>query len=598
MRILLLFILISGKAMAQWAPVSPLGIPLLVTAGFGEVRSQHFHSGVDFSTGGRQEQVYAVEEGDVYRIRTSAGGYGKALYISHPNGMGSVYAHLDRFAPELEAFIRDVQVKSRRFEQDTLLGQGVFRIRKGQLIAYSGNTGSSTAPHLHFELRDLNTEAVLNPMEYGIPIRDVTPPEIRSILFIPHKEYGRVNGSSQLLQSPLVVNRKTKKKSLSAKVKMPIVSGWVGFGFRGGDVIGKSKNLSGVYDIQVEVDTELVYHARFDRFSFSETRCVNGYIDYPARIKNKSVLHRCVVPANRMIGIYKQSQNRGYYYFNQNKLYSVRVTLRDYAGNTTIQEIKVRGALPVFEKPVQETPGTGYQMVFSGEEQSLITEGFEAEFWNECLFDTARIQLKQKKVPNAYSPEVAFGSMFIPINQPILIRLFPEGYGPELREKLVIMRRTGQKEVSLGGYWVGNWLSANTNEFGDFRVVADTINPKITFLKSPAVKKKTSGKKKKKKPAKEKQIVSDLPPVYPKAIGKVRFQIHEVHSGIRDIQAWVNDQWVLLEPGQGSGVFEYRFPEGLTPGVYCMRIAAIDGSGNTGRLEMEFEIAPLTEKSK
>ena len=142
----LLFSFLQG--FGQWTPVSPLGIPLLVTAGFGEVRSQHFHSGLDFSTGHRQQPVYAVEDGEIYRIRTAAGGYGKAVYIHHPNGIGSVYAHLDRFAPEIEAFVRNIQLKQMRFDLDTLIHPGQIKISKGQLIAFSGNTGSSTAPHL------------------------------------------------------------------------------------------------------------------------------------------------------------------------------------------------------------------------------------------------------------------------------------------------------------------------------------------------------------------------------------------------------------------------------------------------------------------
>jgi len=587
MRLFIFFLFLTVSVSAQWNPVSPLGIPLLVTAGFGEVRSQHFHSGLDFSTGGKQIPVYAVESGEIYRIRTTAGGYGRAIYIHHPNGISSVYAHLDRFNPELEAFIRKVQSETRRFEQDTLIPPGRWKVEKGQLIAYSGNTGSSTAPHLHFELRDRQTEAVLNPMEYGIPIRDITPPEMRSAVFIPMKGLGRVNQAEALLQTPLVLNKKTRKKGYSPKTKIPVVSGWVGFGFRGGDVIGKSKNLSGVYDIKVEVDSQVIFHSRFDRFSFAETRCVNGYIDYPTRVRSRAVIHRCVVPANNMIGIYKHASNRGYYYFDKNKMYNIRYILQDFAGNTTVQELKVRGAKPEFDLPAKLVSSANAYLVLPAEEQSINTSYFEAEFWKECLFDTALIQLRQRPVNDAFTPEIAFGSMFIPINQPVLIRLMPTGFDAGLRDKLVIVRRTGKKEVSLGGYWVGDWLSANTSEFGDFRVIADTVAPTISFLK-PRINHPKSNTSRSNSPSKV-TSVENRPPVYPKAQGLARFRITEKLSGIREMHAWLNGEWILLEASEDIGIYEYRFPNDLSPGIYCMRIWVSDGSGNQRELEMEFE---------
>lgn len=583
----LLFSFLQG--FGQWAPVSPLGIPLLVTAGFGEVRSQHFHSGLDFSTGHRQQPVYAVEDGEIYRIRTAAGGYGKAVYIHHPNGIGSVYAHLDRFAPEIEAFVRNIQLKQMRFDLDTLIHPGQIKISKGQLIAFSGNTGSSTAPHLHFELRDRATEAVLNPLEYGFAIHDTHAPEIRSVVLLPMKGYGQANASSGMLTLPLIYNKQTKKKSLSPKVKMPVLSGWVGFGYRGGDVIGKARNLSGIYEIKILVDSIEIFHARFDRFSFSETRCVNGYIDYPTRVRSKAVVHRCVVPANNMIGIYKDAQNRGYFYFDQHKVYKVRYILSDVAGNSTVQEIRVRGAKPTFSIAPLPADNPSVKTVYPAEDQSLASDNFEAEFWKECLFDTARIQLREKPVSGAYSPEVAFGSMYIPINQAVLIRMKPAAYPAWLRDKLVIVRQTGNKEVSLGGYWVGDWLSGKTTEFGDFKVVADTIPPKITYIKSHVRKAKASPKKKKSQPKTIGNVSDEKPPEYPKAVGTARFRIREFHSGLKDIHAWLNDQWVLLEPDDETGVYMYPFPDDLKPGVQCLRISVTDGSGNTGQLEMEFE---------
>lgn len=585
------------SGMAQWDPTPPLDIPLVVTAGFGEIRAQHFHSGLDFSTGGRQQPVFAVESGEIYRIRTSAVGYGKAIYIRHQNGMASVYAHLARFEPEIEAYIRAIQMRSKRFEQDTLLMPGTFKVSKGQMIAYSGNTGSSTAPHLHFELRDLRSENVLNPLEHGIKVKDVTAPDIRAVALIPLKDLGKVNNAENMIQLPLTFNRKAKKKVLPSKTKIPLVSGWVGFGFKGGDVIGKAKSLSGIYEIEVEVDSVKVYHARFDRFSFAETRCVNGYVDYPSRIKSRAIIQRCLVPSNNMIGVYKASLNRGYFYFNSSKVYKVVYKLKDYAGNITIQEIKVKGAEPTFTQIGNQKIKPNHRLVFSGEEQSLAIDGFEAEFWKECLFDTSNIQLLQRPVKGAYTPEVAFGSMYIPINQPVLIRLQPAGYSDALKQKLIIVRRVGEKEVSLGGYWQGTWLSANTTEFGDFRVVADTTAPQIRYVKTTKKTKKPAKKNKRKNGKRSSPVkVSVGPPVYPPASGTARFRLSDNYAGYFDVQAWLNGEWILLEPDEAGKVYTYRFADHLEQGVYCIRISATDGSVNTGTFELEFEIPPRTSR--
>ena len=143
---------------------SPLEIPLILSGTFAELRSNHFHSGLDIKT---QQQsglkVMAAASGFVSRIKVSHFGYGKALYITHPNGYTTVYAHLQNFNPEIDAYIKHRQYKNESYEIELFPKAGELLVNNGDIVAYSGNTGGSGGPHLHFEIRN-KQEHPMNPM--------------------------------------------------------------------------------------------------------------------------------------------------------------------------------------------------------------------------------------------------------------------------------------------------------------------------------------------------------------------------------------------------------------------------------------------------
>jgi len=558
-----------------------MDVPLVVTAGFGEIRPDHFHSGIDFSTYGKNQPIKAAESGYVSRIRISEFGYGNALYINHPNGLTTVYAHLSKFNEVLGGYASQIQESGREYEIDILPDSLEFPVTKGDLIAYSGNSGSSSAPHLHFEVRDQLFQNILNPLLFGFPANDFTPPDIRSVSILPLKNYGRVNNVPADIHLPLIVNQKTRKKSISPKTKTPVVSGWVGFGFQGGDVIGKTRNLSAIYQVRLEVDSQMVFDVRFDEFSFDETRCVNAYMNYPAKKKSGRKIQQCVVPANNMIGIYKSHINRGYFYFDQERLYDIKYILTDVSGNKTVFSLKVKGSTPNWSIPA-ETLDEQRPEVIPGSARTLSIDGFEATFDAESLFDTTKIKLSSRPVSNAYSNLYELGSVYIPVNQAIQVRILAGLIPDSLKPKLLIVRRQGNSQDALRSNWDGDWLEAPTKEFGDFLVVADTSAPVISYV---AAKTKYKVVKKGKKKVK----VPITPPGPPNPEGTIHFRIYDSLSGIGSMQAYLNNRWILLEPGAGKNEWQYKFPENLLPGTYTFTIQATDRGGNPRNFELGME---------
>ena len=576
LQLILLFIFckVQGQTSSKAVILSPLEVPINVVSAYGEIRPNHFHSGIDLSTFGKSQRVIAAAEGYISRIRKSAQGYGNVIYIDHPSGITTVYAHLESFTEPLENFVKQAQLKNRRFEFDTILNEAMFQVKSGEFIAMSGNSGSSSAPHLHFEVRDQQFENTINPLLFNFSKNDVTAPVIRSIAFYPKGNEGTVNMLNSKLFLPLVLNKKTKKKGLSTKVKMPILSGWVSFGFQGGDVIEKKNHLSGIYEIIVAVDSQLVYKSRLDQFSFSETRNVNAFIDYATKVKLKRTVNHCVVPQNQMIGIFKQHQDQGYYFFNEDKVYSITYTLTDISGNITVQSIKVKGKR-FLGLPSNPELNQNFSIIPPSQEIVLEREGAEVTFFEESLFDTTKVKFIRRPQPTKLSDLYEVGSVYTPVNQAFKIRIRLTSPTLLPKEKYTIVRLSGKSKEALPTEISGDWLTSYSDEFGDFTIQADTIAPSISRIASVS---KVSTVKKKKGKKRKKTVVVPLPL---KAEGVIKFKISDALSGVNKINAWLNDEWVLLEPGAGINEWKFKFPENLTEGEHTFQIEAIDKSENS-----------------
>ncbi|MBI2281845.1 MAG: M23 family metallopeptidase [Bacteroidetes bacterium] len=257
---------------------SPLDIPLILSGNFGELRNNHFHSGLDIKTQGVEGlKVYAIADGFVSRVKISPIGYGKIIYITHPNGYTSAYAHLQQFKGELAKEIKRYQYANETFEMDYYPPDTLLKVKKGDIIALSGNSGSSGGPHLHFEIRETVSEYAVNPLLFGFDIKDDVKPVIKSIILFPLNDTSFVN-DKKVSQEFTVTGTNGNYQLLT---KLPInVYGQIGVGINTFDQQSGASNQNGVYEVMLFEDNNLICKTELSSFSFDHTRALNSMIDY------------------------------------------------------------------------------------------------------------------------------------------------------------------------------------------------------------------------------------------------------------------------------------------------------------------------------
>jgi len=191
--------ILSDKPKDKTLFISPVKIPLLLSANFGELRIDHFHSGIDIKTQGvTGQEIVSASFGYIYRIGVSPGGFGKALYIKHPSGYSTVYGHLDRFTPEIDEYVKERQYEKKSFLVTLYPPKEKFTVKQGDLIAYSGNSGSSGGPHLHYEIRRSENEKPVNPLVFDFGIRDNIDPVIEKLFIYPVNIQTSINGQNSV----------------------------------------------------------------------------------------------------------------------------------------------------------------------------------------------------------------------------------------------------------------------------------------------------------------------------------------------------------------------------------------------------------------
>jgi murein DD-endopeptidase MepM/ murein hydrolase activator NlpD len=318
---------------------SPLDVPLILSGSFGELRNNHFHSGIDIKTQQREGlKAYAIAEGTVTRIKVSVWGYGKVIYIAHPNGYTSVYGHVQKFSPKIEAYINALQYEKQAYEVEVFPDFGALKVEKGEVIAFTGNTGGSSGPHLHFEIRNSASERATNPLLYGYDIKDTTDPILVSVYAYPLSEEGTINQSND--QVKLNFSKQSDGSFLAEKV---YASGTIGFGINAFDRQDSGLNQNGLYAVQQLVNGKIYTEYNLESFSFDETRYINTLIDYKYYAKNRRRIQRLYKTPSNQMSIYKEIFNNGKIDITEGLSYSVEIVLKDIKNNSTKLIIPVEG---------------------------------------------------------------------------------------------------------------------------------------------------------------------------------------------------------------------------------------------------------------
>ena len=511
---------------------SPLNIPLVLSGNFGELRSNHFHSGLDFKTQGVSgHHVYAVESGHVSRINIKPVGYGKALYIDHPNGYTTVYGHLSAFNEQIERYIRDIQYQRKTHAVDTYLKPGELVVRKGEVVALSGNTGSSTGPHLHFEIRRTAGQIPMNGLFFGLPIPDNIPPEITKLVIYPVGEQSHVQNSS----SPLIITPVKGENGYTIDSEVPVrVNGRVGIGIEVFDYLDGAANRCGVYTIELKVDGRRHFYSEMNEFSFAESRFINAHIDYAYKYENKRSIQRLYKLPYNELSIYKQMENNGFIQIYDTLVHEVRIEVTDSYGNASVLLFHARGTdvQPIMKKISKiagkvlpyNAPGS-----FSGRNISLTFP--EYCFYEDVPFRFRRTNGREGLLSDVFHLHYESTPVHKSFKIEIAVGDIPEQY----HDRLCLVRIEDNDALSFsGGSYSQGVLTESLRSFGRYAVAIDTVSPSVRTLN-----------------------VHDGMDLAQQS--DIKFLIRDDLSGISSYNGFIDGEWVLFEYDPKNDLLIHEF---------------------------------------
>ena len=320
----------------------PLKIPLRYSGTYGELRPNHFHAGVDLKTQGREGfPVYAVEDGFLSRIKVETGSYGKVVYLDHPKlNKTTVYAHLNRFSPKIQNYIKGEQYLHQTYEIQRYLRPTQIPVKKGEIIGYSGNTGNSFGPHLHFEVRDRESEEPVNPLQFGLEATDNDPPTIQGLYLYESEEPQVVT----TFENRTMIAMKTVKERIHYSATDTIsVQGYYSFGIQSFDRLDLSANKNGWYRLELKRNDSLISQLTIDRFNFTENPLINRSIDYPFYETSNNRVLLTTKEASNPLGFFKNSPSTELFKAEVGKIDYWKLTLSDYSGNTSSIDWTTKG---------------------------------------------------------------------------------------------------------------------------------------------------------------------------------------------------------------------------------------------------------------
>ncbi len=503
----------------------PMEIPLILAGNFGEMRSNHFHTGLDIKTKGVVGQkVFAIEDGYISRVRVSPWGYGNAIYIEHTNGLTSLYAHLSKFPPSIDSLIYAQQAKNESYVLDQVVLLDSFFVKKGELIAYSGNSGSSYAPHLHFEVRETITEHALNPLLfkcYQKRIKDTTPPHVKGIKVYAITEKGyMVPGKSiyytcKQIGKKWVINdgKPININSLFTK------NTFLALGFHVTDKLDAAGNVCGVHHTVLSKNGTEKHVQKTDYINFDHNRFLNSHQDYFEFKQNKKNIHKNFTTVINPLTIYPKNDGKinwkdaaGNYSFSAKDAHGNRINI-----SFSLAEVTSEAKINVFEKP------NAYY--FPDSVNTFIDENIQFLIEPASFYEPLQHVFKVDSSKKYLSPIYQFGEYSVPVQTKYDVRL---KVPTELNTKIP-MYKLGVGLISdrgylsfLGGNYVDGWVEARPRNFGKFVLVIDTLSPVIKPLDFNNGKTITK-------------------------YNTLELSINDNLSGVLNYKAYLNEKWVLMK---------------------------------------------------
>jgi len=533
---------------------NPLDVTLVLSGTFAELRSNHFHSGLDIKTQQREGlNVYAAAEGYVSRIKISHFGYGKALYITHPNGYTTVYAHLRKFAPKIEEYIKTQQYKKETFEIELFPELETLTIVSDEIVAFSGNTGGSGGPHLHFEIRD-KQERPINPMLFGIDIEDSQMPRITSTFAYPIGENAHINENTELTKL-----RFKQEQNGSYTVENIKAFGKIGFGIETYDRQDLAANKNGVSNIQAFYNGNKSFEIDFKRFSFNETKHLNRLIDYEYYQKEKSRIQKLFVEQNNPLSLYKDIDNSGFIQIEDSTASVYKVRVKDFKNNDAWLTININGTKIDSLKP-KYIKATDY-FVYADQSTTLEKENVSVYIPSNTFYDDFFIDF------NVVNDTLTLHEPIVPLQKNLVINFDISDFKDGDKNKLYIGRLSqyGNKIYYVSAIKKENTLTAFTKTLGTYTIGIDTDEPTIKPINFQEGK----------------------------WLSKYRYlklRIDDETSGIKSYRATINGKWVLMEYDYKKNTLIYDFNDHVIKNEtkYNLKVIVTDNVGNSSTFETIF----------
>lgn len=558
-KIYLLFIaLLVGimNVQAQHYPVNyfsaPMDTPLYLSAPFGSLRDNHFHSGMDIRTFEKEGlPVYAVADGYVSRIKVSAVGYGKAVYINHPNGYTSVYAHLLKYEGTIASYIKSIHYLEQKFELDNFPNKDLIKIKKGEIIGWSGNSGGSTGPHLHFEIRDTKQEESINPELFGITGVDFYNPTLKRLVVYA------LNNNRTVVQHNIAINDNNSIKTDSGTLlldTLTIAKGPTGFGIEAYDYLMNENKTYSIYCTDFFFNQIKRFSYRIDRVNFAETKYINTHIDYDLYKRDGYRIQKCFLDDGNKAQVYPYMRNKGKVLIDDTLTHTVHFCVGDFDGRSHTFYAKVRSNN---KTAYSETPCNDL-VWYPNSKQIYKRDGITISIPEGALYDTLNpcVLVTKPNIKGILSVAYQIHTPNTPLHKSIGIAIDTDTANVTSSKLLLASIKKDGSLSSVGGDYNQGKVTSLTSSFGTYVIIADTISPTIKVLGLNI-----------------KNELSDTT--------KLLIKTSDNMSGINTYNAYINNNWILLDYDAKNEILQYDFDnKTIFNQKQELHIIVIDKKGN------------------
>ena len=462
--------------------IAPMNIDLIPSGNFAELRGGHFHAGVDLKTRGTVGfNIYAVQEGHVSRIKVGPWGYGHVLYLDHPSGHTTVYAHLSKFNEEIATYVLQQQYAQQSFSVDLYLKPGQIKVAQGDVIAKSGNTGGSSAPHLHYEVRRTSDQVALDPEAYGLNIPDTTPPHIRGVRLYPLESGAKVSPYAGSAKGFLV--EKVAGKYTVRSDQYLAGTGMIGVGIHTRGKYDGSANKCGIRKIELFVDGELHFTINLNKVNFGTTRFINAHMDHRLFNSNRMHYHKCFKRGNNKLDIYQGGPAMGGIKIAPGKSKQIKAVVHDPNGNTSVLEFLIKAPEADSPRLLTNTPITGKRFK-PGEQVGYAGQGFHINIGPKVLYDDLVFKHTTTQGNSRMLSDIhVIGDPLDEVQSHFSLSIKPTKWLKKRMDKVLVVRKDRKGRLKpAGGVYADQEIRTQVRGFGTYFLMADTVPPTIRFL--------------------------------------------------------------------------------------------------------------------